>query len=257
MKDTPKFREAYLAFRGDESIFVDPVEENSVILDDSAESEATSNLFDHHDGFYLKPKNPVEEYKKNRTITTVQAKLFVHMTNFVATEHVSGNKWLGKRDKLQPSSYSHVEMHYDQNRFLNATPQETQLSEIIAQAQVDKVNNRDSKCLQEVISRNINSYSSVLNGKQQMKTVTDYNYLAVSLELLNAEKDAKAVASTEKKNKESVDKEIKKAMDEAKDIEKREEILPGFEQELQGKKTKNILKLQMSRLREYIWYFFQ
>ena len=34
-------------------------------------------------------------------------------------------------------------------------------------------------------------------------------------------------------------------------------MLPGFEQELQVKTTNDILKLQMSRLREYIQYFFQ
>ena len=234
-----------------------PVEENSVILDDSAENEATFNLLDHHDGFDLKPKKLVEDYKEKRTSTTAQYKLFVHTTNFVATEHVSGNKRLGKCDKLQPSSYLHVDMHYDQKRLLNTTPQDAQLSEIIAQAQGDKARKREEKRHQEVISGNINSYSSVLNGKQQMEMVTDYNDLAASLGPLNSKKDAKALASKEKKNKDLVEKAINKAMAEEKYIEKREGMLPGFEQELQVKTTNDILKLRMSRLREYIQYFFQ
>ena len=69
--------------------------------------------------------------------------------------------------------------------------------------------------------------------------VIDYNDLEASIGLLNAEKDAKALASEEKKKKYSVEKAITKAMAEAKEIEKREEILPGFEQELQGE-TKTI-----------------
>ena len=243
VKDIPKFRAAYLASCGDESIFVDPVEENSAILDDSAENEANSNLLDHHDGFVLKPKKIFEEYKENRISTTAQVKCFVDMKNFVATEHVSGNKQLGNREKLQPSSYLHVEMHYDQKRLMNPTTQDAQLSEIIDQDQGDKAKKREAKRRKEVISGNINSYSAVLNGKQQMEMVTDYNDLVASLGLLNSDKDTKAVASEEKKKKDLVDKAIKKAMAEAKEIEKREEMLPGFEQELQGKTTNNFLKL--------------
>ena len=188
-----------MAYRGDESIFVDPVEENSVILDDSAENESTPNLIDHHDGFALKPKNLVEEYKENRTSTTAQANFFVHMTNFVATKHVSGNKRLGKREKLQPSSYLHVDMHYDQKHLLNPNPQDAQLSEIISQAQGDKAKKREAKRRQEVISGNINSYSAILNGKQQMEMATDYNDIAASIGILNSEKDSKAVANEDKK----------------------------------------------------------
>ena len=90
-----------------------------------------------------------------------------------------------------------------------------------------------------------------------MDMVRDYNDIAASLGLLNSKKGAKAVVSKEKKNKDSVYKAINKAISEAKDIEKIEEMMPGFEQELQGKTAKDILKIQMSRLREYIWYLFQ
>ena len=134
------------------------------------------------------------------------------------------------------------------------TPQDAQLSEIIAQVQRDKAKKREVKRCQEVISGNNNSYYAVLNGKQQMEMVIDYNYLEASLGLLNAEKDAKAVASEEKKKKDSADKAIRKATAETKEIEKR---TPGFEQYLQGKTTNDILKLRMSCLREYIQYFFQ
>ena len=54
-----------------------------------------------------------------------------------------------------------------------------------------------------------------------------------------------------------MDKAIKKAMAEAEEIEKREEMMFGFEQDPQGKTTNNILKLRMIRLREYIRYLFQ
>ena len=87
--------------------------------------------------------------------------------------------------------------------------------------------------------------------------VRDYNDIAASLGLLNSKKGAKAVVSKEKKNKDSVYKAINKAISEAKDIEKIEEMLPGFEQEPQGKTTNNIIKIRMSRLCEYIQYLFQ
>ena len=55
---------------------------------------------------------------------------------------------------------------------------------------------------------NTNSYSRIINYKKSMELIMDYNDMSVGLEMLNAEKDANA--------KESADKKVEEAAETAK-----------------------------------------
>lgn len=157
-----KFRAAYFATLGDDdSIFKDPVAESFAV---SAPVE--SNLLDKHDGFSLKPKKLVKEYQDNPGDYTSQGKLFLHMTNFVCTEHVTASKKARKSSEieemtltsgtritvkaskpaqLEPSHGLHVEMSIDQTRLLNPTPQDVMISELIDQAQGEQAKKKKAK----------------------------------------------------------------------------------------------------------------
>lgn len=258
LDDIFKLRAAYMATRGDESIFSDPPKESSPSNDSVA---AGSKLLDDHDGFALKPKKLIKQYQDNPSDPKAQGKLFVNMTNFVCTEHVAENakrsKEEGKEVPLVPAPHLDVEMSRDQRKLLNPTPQDVSLSELIDQAQGDRAKKKEAKRRQDIISGNINSYSAILNTEKKLESVKDYNDLAASIGMFNAEKDANAEASKKKKEEEEAEKEKKKAEKEVKEAEKRRGLLPGMEQEIEQKSIPAILGLPDTRLREYIRYFFQ
>ena len=78
-----KFRVAYLETCGDESIISYPP--FGIVTDDDSDADTNSNgyiLLDHHDGFILKPNNPVEKYHEISGGSKAQGKIFVHMKTF-------------------------------------------------------------------------------------------------------------------------------------------------------------------------------
>ena len=89
--DLPKFRAAYLATLGDDSVFADPPLHNAVIKE-----AGNMKLLGDHDGFALKPKKLMKKYKDNPVKSKVQGKVFIHMNNFSASEHVANEKKLGR-----------------------------------------------------------------------------------------------------------------------------------------------------------------
>ena len=63
--DVFKFHAAYLATKGNESIFVTPIV-NAGEISASADATDDSNLLGFHDGFALKPKKLIQEYQENK-----------------------------------------------------------------------------------------------------------------------------------------------------------------------------------------------
>ena len=96
-----------------------------------------------------------------------------------------------------------------------------------------------------------------MNGDESMELVNDYNGLAASLAMMNAEKDNKKQKAAAEKKKTEEENEKKRAAAEAKENEKAAELRPGFERELVESDTAKILALSDARLRLYIRYFFR
>ena len=258
LDEMPKFRAAYLATRGDESIFADPPFGSATDDDSAAGINANgSTLLDQHDGFALKPKTLVEQYQANPGDSKAQGKLFVHMTNFVSTEHALANKKADNKVQLEPTSGLNVELTVLQKCMLNPTVRDIQVSEIVDQAQGERAKKKEAKRRQDFMTGNIGSYSGILNSEKNLKMVQDYNELTVSIAMLNAEKEAKAKAVAKKKVEEAKEKAKKKAGKEVDEVNKRNELLPQFEQELQHGDVNRILTMSDKRMREYICYFFQ
>ena len=95
---------------------------------------------------------------------------------------------------------------------------------------------------------------------KKLELIQDYNdVVAVSWEMYNAEKELIAEASKKKKKKsnEAAEKAKNKADKESKEVQKQNEMLPGFQQEIREKDASEILKMSDKRMRLYIRYFFK
>ena len=75
---------------------------------------------------------------------------------------------------------------------------------------------------------NTNSYSRILNDKNSIELIVDYNYMAVGLTMLNAEKDANAKELADKKAEEAENMAKNKAAKNSEETNKQNEMLPGF-----------------------------
>ena len=94
---------------------------------------------------------------------------------------------------------------------------------------------------------------------KKLELIQDYNdVVAVSWEMYNAEKELIAEASKKKKkSNEAAEKAKNKADKESKEVQKQNELLPGFQQEIREKDASEILKMSDKRMRLYIRYFFK
>ena len=115
LDDLPKFRAAYFATLGDDSVlvepthFVQPPPENNTLLND-------------HSGFALNPKKLAKKYQDNRTESKTQRMMFLHMTNQVTTEHcVKAKKNNGRFVDVETSAGLDVAMTEFHRSVLNHT----------------------------------------------------------------------------------------------------------------------------------------
>ena len=131
------------------------------------------------------------------------------------------------------------------------------MGELIDQAQGSRAKKKEVKRRQNITNGNNGSYSAILNGKKELEMVQYYNNLAVSIGMLNAEKDTKAKETAKKKVEEVAEKAKKKTDKAVEENTKRSELMQGFQQELKQKDISDILALADARLRLYIQYFFQ
>ena len=249
--DLPKFRGAYFATLGDDSVFVEPTHAVQPLQESAA-------LLDKHDGFALKPRKLLGKYQKNCTDSKTQAQLFIHMTNHVATKHCAAA--LKKNERyvdLEPSAGLDVAMSDFQKSVLNPTERDVVISDLINRAQGEGAQKKEAKRKRDFVTGNVNSYSRILNDEKNLEKFKDYTELAVGLGMLNAEKDEKSKETAAKKVQEAADKVRKKGEKEAEEASKRNELLSGFEAELKEKDMNNILNLPDARMRLYIRYYFQ
>ena len=77
LDDLVKFRAAYLATQGDDSVFVEPPFIDSS-ADDTPKVEDDSVLLDEHDVFALKPKKLIKKFQQHPGNPKAQGNLFRH-----------------------------------------------------------------------------------------------------------------------------------------------------------------------------------
>ena len=163
LDDAPKFLAAYFSTLGDDSDFVEPPHfvqpppENNTLLDD-------------HDGFALEPKNHVKNHQDNYTDPMTQRMLFLHTTNHVATGHcVAAKKENGRFVYLEPSAGLDVAMKEFQTSVINPTVRDVVISDMISQSQGDRAKKKEAKRMRDFLTRNVNSYSRILNDEKSLK----------------------------------------------------------------------------------------
>ena len=97
--DLAKFRVAYLATKGNDSVFIEPPFIDSSV-DDTPKVEEESFLIDEHDGFSLKPKKLIKEFQQMPGDPKAQGNLFCHYTNHNVTAHSSASVIEKKNGRL-------------------------------------------------------------------------------------------------------------------------------------------------------------
>ena len=104
---------------------------------------------------------------------------------------------------------------------------------------------------------NTNRYSRILNDEKSMELIVDYNDMAVGLAMLNAEKDVNAKELAAKKVEEAAEMTKNKSANNAEETNKQNEMLPGFQAELQKHAIDGILSFPDFWMRQYICYLFK
>ena len=94
----------------------------------------------------------------------IAGKLFVHMTNFVASNH----GWHKGGDMI-PSAYLDAELTKDQIDLLNPTARDVQLGAILDQCIGQKAKKIIAKRRIDIVTGNVNSYARMLNGPTQLE----------------------------------------------------------------------------------------
>ena len=116
-----------------------------------------------------------------------------------------------KRENLQPSSFFNIEVRYDQIEILNPKQNDVQEAMIIEQSYGEAARKKEARRRIDIISGNVASYSQLLNSKEQLSRVKEFNEVAASLAMMNAEKDENKRDREEEKKQSGADKEAKKA----------------------------------------------
>ena len=126
---------------------------------------------------------------------------------------------------------------------------------IIEQCYGKRAKKKEAKRRIDIISGNIASYSRVLNSEAQLKKIREFNEVAASIAMLNAEKDEKKKKRDEEKKQTDTEKEAKKTKRIAGEAGKREELLPDLTADV-GKGYDFVKTLKNARLKDIIRFYF-
>ena len=96
------------------------------------------------------------------------------MTNYVCYHHDTD-------DDMIPSPHLNVEVSADQRKALNPTVRDIQIGAVIAQIFGDKAKTKIAKRRIDFMTGNVNSDARILNGPEQLDSISTYNNLAASL----------------------------------------------------------------------------
>jgi hypothetical protein len=208
-------------------------------------------------GFSFMPRDLSDQYvvemrvnAKSEEGKDVAAKLFQHVTNFVAIHH----GWHTGGD-LVPSLHLQIEIKPDQIALLNPTSRDVQMAAILDQCIEKKTTKKIARRRIEFISGNVNSYARILNGPHQLERIKTFNDLSASIAVLKAEaseNEAKAKAEKEMKDAEKAAAKAKKKKEQD---EERDKLAPGCRDDVE-KGIEHVLSLNMTQRKQILKYHF-
>ena len=180
LDDIQHLRGCYLTTKEDSSVFVNPLGPLEKVPEVKPNTKRQWMLDQDYHGFSFAPAHLLEPYKEDKEkkgsgsarlyesekSMGLTAKLFVHMTNFVACNH----GWHTGAD-LVPSSHLDVAITRDQVDLLNPTPRDVQIGAIIDQCTGRKAKKVIAKQRIDFVSGNVNSHACILNGPQQLSKI--------------------------------------------------------------------------------------
>ena len=147
LDDLMKFRAAYLATKGDDSVFFEPRFIDSSDYD-TPKAEDDSVLLNEHNGFALKLKKLIREFQKNPGDPKAQWNIFRHYTNHTATAYcvasaIENNN--GRLIDLEPTADLNVEVYELQQSLINPTSRDMVVSDIIYQTKGERAKKKEAK----------------------------------------------------------------------------------------------------------------
>jgi len=232
LEDVYKFRACYLNARKDPSVIVGSESDSEAIA--ATTVEAPKNV---QDFFSFQPTKLLREYKANRKDSSVQTKLFHHMTNFAAQ-----SMWNAKKS-LEPSSCLDVSITEQQKDLLTPTCKNTLMGFILYDVKGKGAKNKVAKRCIDMISGNMSSHSRCLNDVKRLKQLEEVNQLTATVAEVTAEAAATKKEQQVKAAQKLKAKKTKKKEDDAKEASKRAEALPGLQaimdDFINGNKTTN------------------
>ncbi len=265
--DIHKLWGCHIVAKEDSSVFVDPVMFASPPPDQNR--NAHTGTIDHYIGSSFMSKVLMEKYMEEKIghghvphghegakpDPAVWDKVptsnpFCHVTNYVARLHgwhTGGN--------LVPSPHLQVDIKANQIELLHPMSRGIQMAAIIDQCMGNKATKKVAKNCIGMIEGNVNTYTRILNGPQQLEHIKAYNNLASSITVLQKENDELEAQGKEEKKRSNAEKAARKAVRNQKMQDEQVELGPGCKDNFE-KKLIHVLSLTNDRRKKILMIHF-
>jgi hypothetical protein len=177
---------------------------------------------------------------------------FDHLCNFVSRQHGAKAK---EGEHLVPSSYLHLELKKQQRKYLNPTPSDVIVGNIMEDAIGDNAKKKIAKRRINFLNGNVESYSRSLNNPKQLEYIKDANNLSACLAAIEEGKLLEKEDAKKRKAVEQKQKKAKKAKKSDAFKKKKEELYEGLKADVH-KGLEHICKLSKPRLEQLAKYYF-
>ncbi len=157
---------------------------------------------------------------------------------------------------LQPSAYLNVKISQQQFQFLNPTPGDVLVGNILHDSIGQNAKKKIAKRRIDIITGNVYSFSRSLNSAETLDLVVDTNKLASCLASISAAKDAAKDAAKNKREADARAKEAKKSQDKVELESKKVEVCEDFAEDI-GKDVAHVCSLPVTKMKLLLKYYFE
>ena len=228
LKDVFKLRGCHLAVKRDPSVMIggsDDVEDDNSL--DAASTEATAHCQEKVDSFCSwKPVELIDEYKKDRSNPSVQAKLLTHVTKFVSRQH-----WQ-QASTVAPSAYLGIDMSVDQVKLFNPKIKDVIIGHIMYDAKGEGAVRKIAKRRLDMIEGGISGYSRLLNSEERLGKIKEVHQLTASCAEITADMESEKQARKATAAQKQTDKAEKQRATEEAEAAQKVKVLPALKEKM-------------------------
>ena len=251
----------YLTTKIDPSVMVGEPNKKAVMEAEAAEAEQQNASLLCNYNFSWKPKRHMDAVAKEREInkevntnnTAAAEEFFNHITNFVSRSHCTKTR---ERQFLEPKGYLDVEVTEDQRYFLQPTPADVLVGNILDDSIGMGAKKKIAKHRIDFITGNVASYCRSLNNPNTLQLIIDTNKLASCLATINESKELAKDAAREKKAAEAKKRKPKKDQDQAEFESKKAKVYDQLNADV-SKGLSHVCSLRKKELQNLLKYYFE